>query len=220
MDIFVQQNGQQTGPFDEATVRARLGSGDLAPSDMAWKEGNASWVPLETFLNENGASPGHEPSGASGLEGSQQQKVFAYVQRIIKKGQSATVVNDLKAMDFKAEVFPFDEHTIKLVKSDFVFWAVTLFAVIPLFLVTLNDSQSQLTGFCIFFAGIWGVVFKKFIVEENEGWKLPIAALFFTGIIGINILLLLYHFLPDANGTKLGGIWDVFARGFSADTFR
>jgi hypothetical protein len=23
-----------------------------------------------------------------------------------------------------------------------------------------------------------------------------------------------------ANGTKLGGIWDVFARGFSADTFR
>jgi len=203
MDIFVQQNGQQTGPFDEATVRTRLNSGELAPTDLAWRDGNPTWVPLNSFFNGNGASqaPIHHvppPFGVSGVEGSQQQKAFAYVQRIIKKGQSAAVVNDLKSMDFKAEVLPFDGHTISLLKSDFTFWAVTLLAIIPLCLVTLSDTQSQLVGFCMFFATIWGVLFKKFIVEEDGGWKLPVGTLFFTGLIGINVLLLIYRFLPDS----------------------
>jgi hypothetical protein len=152
MEIFVQRNGEQTGPLDEAAVRSRLISGELAPTDLAWKEGATAWTPPETFLNGNGAShlPGHEapppPSGLSGVEGSQQQKAFAHVQQIIKKGQSAAVVNDLKSTDFKAEVLPFDGHTISLVKSDFTFWAVTLLAIIPLCLVTLSDTQSQLVG--------------------------------------------------------------------------
>ena len=129
---------------------------------------------------------------------SQQKKVFDYVRHLAHTTKATEVIGDLRTIDFKSEVLPIDEHSFALIKKDFVFWAVTLLAVVPLILVTLNDTQSQLTGFCLFFAAIWGLVFKRFVVEETSGWTLPIAALFFTGIVGINLLLFLYKFLPDS----------------------
>jgi RsiW-degrading membrane proteinase PrsW (M82 family) len=99
-------------------------------------------------------------------------------------------------MDFKAEIAPIDLNILALIKKDFVFWAVSLLAIVPLVLVTLNDTQSQLTGFLLFFAAIWGVIFKKFIVDESSGWALPIITLFFTGIVGIRALLFIYDYLP------------------------
>ena len=139
----------------------------------------------------------NEANKASGpAPGTRQAKVSDYFHTALHKGKIADVVADLSSMDFKAEVLPLDEHTFALLKGDFVFWAVTLLAVIPLFLVTLSDTQSQLAGFCLFFAAIWGLVFKKFVVEETGGWKLPLAALFITGLIGTNLLLLFYKVFP------------------------
>jgi RsiW-degrading membrane proteinase PrsW (M82 family) len=109
-----------------------------------------------------------------------------------------TVVADLKAMDFKSEILPLDSQNISLLLRDFVFWSVATIGVVPLLLVTLNSTQVQLTGFCLFFAMLWGVIFKKFIVEDGGGWKLPIASLLFTGIVGINLLLFAYRFMPEA----------------------
>ena len=128
---------------------------------------------------------------------SKQDKALRYVRGFIQKGQTSAFITDLRTIDFKAEVLPFDSHSTALLKSDFAFWAVTLLAVTPVFLVTLADTQLQLFGFCIFFAAIWGVIFKKFIVEETGGWKSPLLALTFTSFVGINLMLLLYHAFPD-----------------------
>jgi RsiW-degrading membrane proteinase PrsW (M82 family) len=126
------------------------------------------------------------------------QKALRYVLRIINTGRSSSLVTDFRELDFKAEVLPLNEQSFALLKSDFVFWSVTLLAIVPLFLVTLNETQSQLTGFCLFFAAIWGLVFKKFVVEEPGGWRLPLFSLFFTGLIGMNLLLQLYKWFPDS----------------------
>jgi len=138
------------------------------------------------------------PSPFSDAQETQQHKALKYFRRIIDLGRSSSVVTDFRDLDFKAEVLPLNEHSFALLKSDFVFWSVTLLAIVPLFLVTLTETQSQLTGFCLFFAAIWGLVFKKFVVEEAGGWRLPLSALFFTGLIGMNLLLQLYKWFPDS----------------------
>lgn len=56
MDIYVQKNDQQLGPFDEACVRSGLESGEFAPSDLAWSRGQNQWKPLQELLTETGGS--------------------------------------------------------------------------------------------------------------------------------------------------------------------
>lgn len=114
------------------------------------------------------------------------------------KKHAKTVLSDLQAMDFKEEILPLTSMNMSLVFRDFIFWSVATLGVVPLLLVSLNSTAIQLTGFCVFFALLWGVIFKKFILEESGSWRLPLVALFFTGTIGINLLLKTHEFLPKA----------------------
>ena len=146
------------------------------------------------------------------------------IKSIASRKQAAAIVDDLRSMDFKAEIAPIDANIFGLIKKDFVFWAVSILGIAPLILVTLNDTQSQLTGFLLFFAAIWGVIFKKFIVDENSSWLLPTVAFFFTGIIGIRGLLFIHEYLPDfymalpnADNIFMSFIGGIFQTGFSEE---
>ena len=46
MQIHVNKNGQQIGPYDLEEVNQYLEQGSLLPTDPAWHEGLAEWVPL------------------------------------------------------------------------------------------------------------------------------------------------------------------------------
>jgi len=46
MQIYIYHNGQQTGPFTEAEVKAQLISGAISLQDQVWWEGQAGWVAL------------------------------------------------------------------------------------------------------------------------------------------------------------------------------
>lgn len=62
MQIFIQHNGVQTGPFPLEHVRSGLAGGTYQPSDLAWHEGAPGWLPLSTI-------PGianHTPPGLPG----------------------------------------------------------------------------------------------------------------------------------------------------------
>lgn len=48
MQIFIQHNGQQCGPFSPDHVRSGLGDGTYQLSEMAWYDGAAGWLPLST----------------------------------------------------------------------------------------------------------------------------------------------------------------------------
>lgn len=46
--FFVAFNNQQTGPFDMATLQAKVRDGSLTRGTLVWKQGMASWAAAET----------------------------------------------------------------------------------------------------------------------------------------------------------------------------
>lgn len=46
---YVAVNGQQTGPFDAATIAAKIQSGEITKQSMMWKQGMAAWAAAETI---------------------------------------------------------------------------------------------------------------------------------------------------------------------------
>jgi RsiW-degrading membrane proteinase PrsW (M82 family) len=120
-------------------------------------------------------------------------------ENLFEKGtkQAQHIIRDLQEIPFKKEVLPFDADNIHILTKDFIFWSVTLLGIIPLLIVTIEKPSLQLTMFALFFAFFWGVIFKKFIIQDSGTQGLAIGAMFFTGIAGIWLLLHIYQYLPD-----------------------
>jgi GYF domain 2 len=54
MQIYINKNNQQLGPFDESKVFQMLQNGQLAPQDLAIRQGEKQWQPLANlFPNAN-----------------------------------------------------------------------------------------------------------------------------------------------------------------------
>src|ERR1051326_3954618 len=51
MDIHLYKDGQRLGPFTLEEVNSQLGSGAIALTDQAWRQGLTRWVPLGSLLN-------------------------------------------------------------------------------------------------------------------------------------------------------------------------
>ena len=50
MSILVYRQEQQEGPYDLEQIENALREGNLSPTDLAWQEGLADWVPLNLHL--------------------------------------------------------------------------------------------------------------------------------------------------------------------------
>ncbi len=57
MEIYLQQNGQQTGPYTEEYLQNAVASGDINQLDLARREGLEEWRPLCTILAITTSSP-------------------------------------------------------------------------------------------------------------------------------------------------------------------
>ena len=49
--IFINRDRTSLGQFTEQEVSNALGSGEILPTDLAWKEGMETWQPLSTFTD-------------------------------------------------------------------------------------------------------------------------------------------------------------------------
>lgn len=49
-DWMISFNGQQSGPFDDATLRAMLASGQIPSQAFVWKAGMSDWVPAASVF--------------------------------------------------------------------------------------------------------------------------------------------------------------------------
>ena len=47
LSVYVAEDGQVLGPFDEATLRARMGSRTKAAVTLVWMQGMADWAPAD-----------------------------------------------------------------------------------------------------------------------------------------------------------------------------
>jgi hypothetical protein len=60
MEVFIQRDGQQFGPYTVDEVNDFLESGELLPDDLAWYEGAVEWLPLVALEEGDGPAPGYE----------------------------------------------------------------------------------------------------------------------------------------------------------------
>lgn len=108
------------------------------------------------------------------------------------------LADNLAAMNLTREIVPIDETNIHALAKDFVFWGVAALGVLPTLFMTFTDKDHQIGALALFFAAIWGVIFKRLVIPDSGGWKAPVASFLFTGVIGIPLLLLLLGFIPPA----------------------
>jgi RsiW-degrading membrane proteinase PrsW (M82 family) len=97
------------------------------------------------------------------------------------------IVNDLRQMDLRGEIVPIDESNLFPLIHDEVFWSVALLGIVPLLIVTFPDTDVQVTAFALFFAAVWGVIFRSAILKHNASWKILLPSLFFTGLLGTTV---------------------------------
>jgi hypothetical protein len=45
MQWYYSKNGTQLGPITGDELRAKIGSGEISPADLVWKEGMSDWLP-------------------------------------------------------------------------------------------------------------------------------------------------------------------------------
>ncbi len=212
MNFYYFKNEQVFGPLLKADIIRMRQADELDGDTLVRSDNNEEWLRYDALFGIE------EPQAVSTPEGdthtfSSDPKIIqenvadpfnkaktdlqGYIKSIDAKKQAAEVLTDLRAMNFRDEIAPLDAQTFTLLKKDFVFWAVFFLGVSPTLLVTLSSSGAQLTGFLLFFAAIWGVIFKNFIIAETSSWRLPLSALFFTGVLAIPIYLVVMGFLPD-----------------------
>jgi hypothetical protein len=64
--IHVNRGGTSLGAFSEEEVREGLRTGRLAPTDIGWREGMASWQPLAQFPDLGATAPAAPPAQIGG----------------------------------------------------------------------------------------------------------------------------------------------------------
>ncbi len=63
MQWYYSKNGTQLGPVEQSELVAKLSSGEVAPSDLVWREGMLDWLPsgqvaeLRSLLAPTGYPP-------------------------------------------------------------------------------------------------------------------------------------------------------------------
>jgi len=242
MNFYYFQNEQVLGPVVKADIIQMRQEGKLDGDTLLRSDDSEEWISCNALLDieeprAGSSSEGDAQSSPSGAKNIQENigdtlhksktDLHGYIKSMDAKKQAAEVLSDLRAMNFRDEIAPLDAQTLALLKKDFVFWAVLFLGVFPTLLVTLSSSNAQLTGFLLFFAAIWAVIFKNFIIAETSGWKLPLSALFFTGVIGIPIYLVIINFLPDfyaslpfSDNFLLGFIGSILMTGVSEELLK
>jgi len=185
-----KKGDKKVGPVTTEELKQLAVDGEILPDMPIWKEG------VEKPVRANRVK-GLFPSASS--TGSQMAEDLVHNAR----NQANQIYDGIKQWDMKEEILPLDEANRTRIFADPVFWFVTLLGTTPLLIATLNSSELQLVAFALFYAGLWAVIFKYFILQPRvDRWGLWIGSLFFTGTVGIFFYSILYGWLPSFVGSS------------------
>lgn len=217
--FFCELNGESHGPINSDELISLAQNGKIGPETLVWKEGSGAkhkagsiqglfpekiTIPFpETKFQVPKRNLGQEEStirldsSDNSKQGNGPEIGMQSIQAA--KGQAAKLLEDLKGVNFREEVTPINQELISTLSRDVVFWSVTALAIIPLLIATIEKREYQLTAFAMFFAALWGVIFKLLIVRAEIKWSWLISSMLFTGIVGIQALLYSYRtILPES----------------------
>ena len=186
---WTEQN-KRRGPCSGRELKELVASGRVQPMTLVWKHGLSEWVAAKTVK-----SLFDEPDPAKATANADNPPPLPKAPPAMPVSAEA----DLKSLNFREEVVPLNATNLTGLLRDYVFWGVTLLGVVPSLIGTLGRPDYQLTTFALFFAILWGVVFKYFIVRGSQTWPILLVSLFSTGIGGLFVLLKLNEYvLPKA----------------------
>lgn len=175
---FVGSPGAMRGPYTTEQVQQSITNGKLSPFQQATKEGSSDWKTLNEiseFIDACMKAP--------------------FVDANIATAQK--IIEEFRQTDFKSEIIPVDESNYKTLLKDTMFWVILTLGILPLIITSFNDVTLQFVGMLFFFAMFWGGLFRGVVLKSNEKVTLPITAFFFTGFIGMPLLLYAYQFHPE-----------------------
>lgn len=202
---YWNDENERRGPCSGRELKELADAGRVTPTTLIWKKGQTESVAAKTIksLFGNADSPQQASAGADEPpplpRNGRVVSVNAGAAMESAKQHATAFLADLRSLKFREEVVPIDATNLNSLLRDYVFWGVTLLGVVPLLINTLEKQEYQLTTFALFFAVLWGVIFKYFIVRGPQAWPALLTALFTTGIVGIYLLLKAYeHVLPEA----------------------
>lgn len=75
MEWYYAKHGKQEGPVDLATLQSKVTSGEIAPTDLIWREGMAEWTAagevseVSSGADREAAAPASTPEVAAGGAG-------------------------------------------------------------------------------------------------------------------------------------------------------
>lgn len=202
---YWSEQDRRRGPCSGLELKELLADGRVQPMTLVWKQGLSEWVAAKTVKSlfdepDTGKASASTDSPPPLPKSAAAMPVNAGAALESAKHHATAFLSDLKSLNFREEVVPIDATNLAGLLRNHVFWGVTMLGIVPLLIGTLKGHPDyQLTTFALFFAIMWGVVFKYFIVGGSQTWPILVTSLFTTGIGGMFLLSLLYeHVLPTA----------------------
>ncbi|MBX9791437.1 MAG: PrsW family intramembrane metalloprotease [Pirellulales bacterium] len=208
---------EQRGPISAAELRQLAASGVVRADTEVWKEGLTTWVrasALRGLFPEKVSDippPMPEPNATPNLQNddSTLNRAAEHARR-----EATAIIDDLRTVNFRQEVVPIDASNLQSLLSQTAFWSISLLGVVPLLIMTLEGPYLRLTAFSMFFAAIWGVIFKFAVLPVVGQWSKLIAAFFFTGVPGVVALLFVYEALLPSFYVRLSTSGNTFVSLF------
>lgn len=187
-------NGEDRhGPATPQELRELVRQGRITSASLLWKQGLPQWTPATSL---RGLFPEAGPAIPETCNPDGLPAASVVIEKA--KKQAAKLVNDLREIDYHKDVVPINASVLAETARDTSFWCVLGLSVVPLLIVTIHQQNYQLTMLSLFFALLWGFVFKHVIVRSTAPWGLLCGSMFFTGTCGITGLLKFYTFLPES----------------------
>lgn len=172
---------KKRGPFTTAELKKLISRRRIARDNLVWQTGSPEWV-------QAGSQP--QLFGPSVVD-------RAGTVAAAAREHAATFANDVAGLSLREDVLPLNSKTLSSLRSDIVFWSVAALGLVPLLIGTINDLQTQMTAFAVFFALVWGAVLKSLIVKSG-GWRLPVLTFFLMGVVLLPMFVWASSLLPSA----------------------
>jgi RsiW-degrading membrane proteinase PrsW (M82 family) len=173
---------KKRGPVSGKEIRKLASRGRVRRENLVWRAGTEGWVQAGSQTELFGPSV---TDRAGTVAAAARDRAVAFA-------------SDMAGLSFRNDVFPLNAKTLSALRGDFVFWSVAVLGLTPLLIGTIDNLQTQMTTFAVFFAFVWGAVLKYLIVKPTGGWRFPVISFFMTGVMLLPMMRWCYTLIPQA----------------------
>jgi hypothetical protein len=172
---YYAKNGQQYGPIPEEHLKALVASGQLQPSDMAWKAGTPSWLPIGQGLLMPPPLPLYRLAVAPSLK-QEESRELEYLR--MPDGYVTSTRAELNGVTYAIENLTSVLMKKKVNEGAVLLIIVSILLIIESMLVGLA-SETPLMAFALFAClalGIWVLIHPNYVViiatagDQSHAW--------------------------------------------------